>query len=38
MATLHGLGDGGSLRVRPLGPLAIRGKREPVEVFVLDGL
>jgi adenylate cyclase len=25
-------------RVRPLGPLEIRGKREPVDVFVLDGL
>ena len=25
-------------RVRPLGPLEIRGKREPVDVFVLEGL
>jgi adenylate cyclase len=34
-ATLRGL-DGA--RVRPLGPVEIRGKREPVDVFLLDGL
>jgi adenylate cyclase len=33
--TLRGL-DGA--RVRPLGPIEIRGKREPVDVFVLDAL
>ena len=33
--TLRGL-EGA--RVRPLGPLEIRGKREPVDVFLLDGL
>jgi adenylate cyclase len=25
-------------RVRPLGPIEIRGKREPVDVFVLEAL
>jgi len=37
-ATLRGLRGVDGVRVEPLGPVAVKGKREPIDVFVLDAL